>query len=179
MMVHQRIEIFVCDKLIMWPNTIWVKLRITRHTVNTKAQESPFSPLPVTCYQRKIIVTQKQFCHWLIKDWISVLKFQTNPRQVLIIYQNINRLNRRYLHLPPFHYLPPYFAQIQILALCKTELPVKNSKPITIVSVNFLMRLDGEKYFGGGQIGISLSWACGRSYRGSDKSLYYLWQLPD
>lgn len=118
------------------PGTQWIQ----------KRRNLPHTPLPVACYQRKILATRKQFCHWLIRDWISVLKFQRKPRQVLIIYQNINRLNSRYLHLPAFHYVPPYFALIQLFALCKEASSVKNSKAITIISVHFLMRPDGKKY---------------------------------
>lgn len=163
MVVHQRMEMFACGKLIMWPSTIWLKLRITRHTENTKHRNLPCTPLPVTSYQRKILATQKQFCHWLIRDWIPVLKFQRNPRQVLIIYQNINRLNRRYLHLPAFHYLPPYFALIQVLALCKDRASSEKHQSHHNSISKFFNETRWEKIFGGGQIRVSLSWACGRS----------------
>lgn len=146
---------------------MWQAYNVTQHYLTERKNYQAHSehkstrictPLPVTCYQRKILATQ--FCHWLIRDWISVLKFQRNPRQVLIIYQNINRLNRRYLHVPAFHYLPPYFALIQILALCNNresfQWKKKQSHDNSISK--FFNETRWEKIFGGGQMGVSLSW---------------------
>lgn len=57
----QKIEIFACDKLIIWPNTIWLKLRISGHTVNTKAQESAsHSPPCDSLSEEDLSDTQKQ-----------------------------------------------------------------------------------------------------------------------
>lgn len=151
------------------PGTQWIQ----------KRRNLPHTPLPVACYQRKILATRKQFCHWLIRDWISVLKFQRKPRQVLIIYQNINRLNSHYLHLPAFHYVPPYFALIQLFALCKEGASSEKQQSHHNNISTFFNETRWEKIFGGGQIEVPLSWACDRSYRGTDKSLCYLWQQPD
>lgn len=129
-----------------------------------KNRNLPCTPLPVTRYQRKILATHRNSVfHWLIRDWISVLKFQRNPRQVLIIYQNINRLNRRYLHLPAFHYLPPYFALIQMLVLCKDRASSEKQQSYHNSISKFFNETRWEKILGGGQIGVSLSWACSRS----------------
>lgn len=141
---------------------MWQAYNVTQHYLTESKNYQAHSehkstgictPLPVTCYQRKILATQ--FCHWLIRDWISVLKFQRNPRQVLIIYQNINRLNRRYLHVLLsiiYHHILPYFKYLPYVTTERAS-SGKKSKAMTIVSVNFLMRPDGKKYLEVGKWG--------------------------